>query len=219
MSARDEILARIRAATTDVPAAEPAAWSRAEDADPAVAYRLDSGQPGETVERFADRAAEYRAHVTLLTDPAELRTAVAAALHRAGAAGAIAVPDDLPADWLPPGLGLLRASDPTVAQLDATAGAVTGCAAAIADTGTLVLDGGAHQGPRRLTLIPDLHVCVVRRAQIHASVPEAMRALEPSIRAGHPLTLVSGPSATSDIELNRVEGVHGPRTLEIVVTP
>jgi L-lactate dehydrogenase complex protein LldG len=217
-SAREEILARIRAATADVPAAEPPAWSREDDDDPAVAYRRDSGAPGDAVERFAERAAEYRAYVAFAGGPEGIAAAVAAALDRAGAAGGrLAVPADLPDAWLPGGLDLLRSADPQVADLDAAAGAITGCAAAIADTGTVVLDGGAHQGPRRLTLLPDLHVCVVRRDQIHPSVPAAMRALAGAVREGRPLTFVSGPSATSDIELNRVEGVHGPRTLEIVI--
>ena len=102
-------------------------------------------------------------------------------------------------------------------ELDAVDGVITGCALAIAATGTFVLDGGPGQGPRRLTLVPDLHVCVVREDQIVPGVPQAVAALRDAAAAGRPLTFVSGPSATSDIELDRVEGVHGPRRLEVVL--
>ena len=101
----------------------------------------------------------------------------------------------------------------SVAELDATDGVITGCAVAIAETGTLILDGSVDQGRRVITLIPDYHLCVVLPDQIVADVPQALRRLTPS----RPLTMISGPSATSDIELNRVEGVHGPRTLEVII--
>jgi L-lactate dehydrogenase complex protein LldG len=101
--------------------------------------------------------------------------------------------------------------------LDAADGVLTSCAVAIAQTGTIVLDGGAGQGRRAITLIPDYHLCVVRESQIVELVPEAMAQLEPAARAGRPITFISGPSATSDIELHRIEGVHGPRTLDVIV--
>ncbi|HEY5726071.1 MAG TPA: LUD domain-containing protein, partial [Methylomirabilota bacterium] len=104
-------------------------------------------------------------------------------------------------------------------ELDRLDGTLTGCALGIAETGVLVLDGGAGQGRRALTLVPDFHVCVVRAGQVVDLVPEAVERLEPAVREGRPLTFIAGPSATSDIELNRVEGVHGPRTLRIVVAP
>ena len=116
-----------------------------------------------------------------------------------------------------PGAELLREPlDP--AALDALDGVITGCAVAIAETGTIVLDGGPGQGSRALTLVPDRHICLVRADQVVAGVPEAMAVLAPAVRERRaPLTFISGPSATSDIEFNRVEGVHGPRTLEIVL--
>ena len=102
-------------------------------------------------------------------------------------------------------------------ELDALDGVVTGCALGIAETGTIVLDGAEASGRRALTLVPDLHLCVVHEEQIVASVPDAVDRLAEAARAGRPITLVSGPSATSDIELDRVEGVHGPRRLEVLV--
>jgi L-lactate dehydrogenase complex protein LldG len=104
-----------------------------------------------------------------------------------------------------------------VEQLDGLDGAVTGCAAAIAEVGAFVLDSGPGQGRRALSLVPDLHICVVRDDQVVGLVPEAVRVLEEAVAAGRPLTFVAGPSATSDIELDRVEGVHGPRVLHVVV--
>ncbi|MFD0891788.1 lactate utilization protein C, partial [Streptosporangium algeriense] len=122
------------------------------------------------------------------------------------------VPDGLPAEWVPQGA---VTDDPALsdAELEAAGGVVTGCAVAIAETGTIVLDTGPGQGRRALTLLPDYHLCVVRAEQIVAGVPQALAVLDPA----RPLTWISGPSATSDIELNRVEGVHGPRTLEVVI--
>jgi L-lactate dehydrogenase complex protein LldG len=194
-AAREAILGRIRAATKDVPAGEPPAWDPAVDRDPAVAYR-----------RHGDRDRLG----------GDVQAAVAEALTRHGATR-LAVPADLPPGWLPADLHVLDASRASVSDLDEVHGVVTGCALAIAETGTIVLDGGEAQGPRRLTLLPDLHICVVRAEQIVPSVPEAIEALQPAFRDGRPVTFISGPSATSDIELERVEGVHGPRRLEVLV--
>jgi L-lactate dehydrogenase complex protein LldG len=130
-------------------------------------------------------------------------------------------PDDVPEDWLPCTVELLRdtgSSPLAYAQLDASDGVLTGCALGIAQTGTIVLDGGSAQGRRALSLLPDYHLCIVFEHQIVGLVPEAIARLGDTVRrTGRPITLVSGPSATSDIELNRVEGVHGPRTLEVLV--
>jgi L-lactate dehydrogenase complex protein LldG len=127
------------------------------------------------------------------------------------------VPSDLPEDWRPANVELTEDESLTATDLDTLDGALTGCALAIAETGTIVLDGGDAQGRRALSLVPDYHLCIVRADSIVATVPEAVKRLEPGVKEGRPLTFVSGPSATSDIELNRVEGVHGPRTLHVVV--
>jgi L-lactate dehydrogenase complex protein LldG len=138
-------------------------------------------------------------------------------LARGAGARRLAVPPDLPPEWRPDGAELLEDRGLSPRQLDALDGALTGCALAIAETGTVVLDGGERQGRRVLTLVPDYHLCVVAAESIFELVPEAVGRLEAAVREGRPLTFVSGPSATSDIELSRVEGVHGPRTLNIVV--
>jgi L-lactate dehydrogenase complex protein LldG len=130
----------------------------------------------------------------------------------------VAVPSDLPVEWLPAGLERVADEGLDARELDAVQGAATGCALAIAETGTIVLDCGARQGRRALTLVPDFHLCVVEAAQVVDGVPAAVRALAQGFRTERrPVTFVSGPSATSDIELSRVEGVHGPRTLEVVL--
>ena len=134
-----------------------------------------------------------------------------------GVSPAVAVPADLPEGWRPAGVELAVGAD-AIDELDAADAVVTGCALAIAETGTLVLDGGVGQGIRAMTLIPDHHVCVVGAEQIVGTVPEAVRLLGAAVRERRaPITFVSGPSATSAIERSRVEGVHGPRRLDIVI--
>ena len=166
------------------------------------------------VDRFCERVAEYRATVTRIA-PADLADTVARLCRERGAKR-IAVP--------PGGLDALAGievvvDDPPLSPhaLDRLDGVLTGCALAIAETGTIVLDGGERSGRRALTLVPDWHVCVVEPGSIVAGVPDAVAALAEAAAEGRPITLVSGPSATSDIELDRVEGVHGPRTLDVLV--
>ncbi|MCW2664552.1 MAG: lactate utilization protein [Mycobacterium sp.] len=163
------------------------------------------------VARFAETVAEYRAQVTRI-DAAAI-SATVASLVRPGAP--VIVPADLPTAWVE-GVDALI-DDPAeplpIARLDGAAAVITGCAVGIAATGTIVLDAGKTQGRRVLTLIPDHHICVVFTDQIVNTVPQAFAALNPL----RPLTFISGPSATSDIELDRVEGVHGPRTLDVLV--
>ena len=118
---------------------------------------------------------------------------------------------------LPDGIELLPDAALSVSELDSGAGVLTTCAVAIAETGTVVLDGGPGQGRRALTLVPDVHLCVVHAERIVELVPEALARLAPSAREGRALTFISGPSATADIEFDRVEGVHGPRDLVLLV--
>ena len=129
----------------------------------------------------------------------------------------IAVPADLPDGWLPADLEAVVDGGLTADQLDACDAVVTGCGLAIAQTGTLVLDGGPAQGRRLLSLVPDHHVCVVRAEQVVGLVPEAIATLGEPARQGRSITFISGPSATSDIELRRVQGVHGPRKLDVLI--
>jgi L-lactate dehydrogenase complex protein LldG len=204
--ARSAILARIREALTDSPAAVEVPRE----------YRQTTNEPRTAViARFSDRVGEYRATVRSAT-PDELTTVIEELCREAGAER-LAVPTDLPGEWRPSGVELTADDGLTAEQLDTLDGALTGCALAIAETGTIVLDGGPAQGRRALSLVPDYHLCVVREDQIVGLVPEAVEALHPAVQEGRPLTFISGPSATSDIELNRVEGVHGPRTLHVVV--
>jgi L-lactate dehydrogenase complex protein LldG len=200
--AREVVLSRIRAALADRP--QPSA---------AVLPPTQPG-PADPVALFAERAGAYRAAVHRV-DRADVAAQVAEICAGHGARR-LAVPHDLPEGWLPPGVE--ATGDATVSALDRVDGVLTGCAAAIAETGTIVLDGGPGQGIRALTLVPDLHICVVPAELVCVSVSEAFQRVEPSVRRRRaPLTLISGPSATSDIELSRVEGVHGPRRLEVVI--
>lgn len=165
------------------------------------------------VEAFADRVRDYRATVLHTEDAA----AAAAEVFAAQAASRIGIPPDLDERLRPTGVELVEDDALTPQQLDELDGALTTCAAACAVTGTIALNGGPGQGRRALTLLPDLHVCVVREDQIVETVPALLRRLESAAKEGRPLVLVSGPSATSDIELQRVEGVHGPRRLVVIV--
>jgi L-lactate dehydrogenase complex protein LldG len=196
VDARQEILDRIRAALADRPAAAgvPRDYRRA----------LDPGT--DVVELFAERAADYRAAVHRTT-----AAGLPAALAAVAAGRRLAAPVDLPAEWTA-GLAVVRDEPPlTAARLEEIPGVLTAAALAVALTGTVVLDAGPRQGRRVLSLVPDLHLCVVRADQIVGTVGEALARLDPR----RPQTWISGPSATSDIELNRIEGVHGPRNLHI----
>ncbi|HWK29214.1 MAG TPA: lactate utilization protein C [Solirubrobacter sp.] len=194
---KTEILTRIRAALRPAPAVP---------AIPRAYHRAGTQPTTGAIDRFCERAAEYRATVHRTT-PAGLTTTIAAALGDAARVG-------VPAGFPPLGREVVEDEQLSVEQLDRLDAVVTGSALAIAETGTIILDGGPRSGRRALTLVPDHHVCIVDAAAIVPAVPDAIARLA---RDGRPLTFVSGPSATSDIELDRVEGVHGPRRLDIVV--
>ena len=212
MNAREEVLARIAAAHR----AAPPANLRYEDIS--REYRTTSDSSAEVLtELLIDRLVDYRALVRQCSAD-DLGATLAAALAERGAHTVAAAAGldpswtlDLSANVLADGLS--GDDQLSVSELDRVDGVITSCAVAIAETGTLILDGSAGQGRRILTLIPDYHLCVVFTDQIVPDVPQALARLEPT----RPLTMISGPSATSDIELNRVEGVHGPRTLEVII--
>ncbi|MGW2156096.1 LutC/YkgG family protein [Nonomuraea sp. NPDC001699] len=194
MGAREEILAKVRKAVADAPEVEVARHYRTRP------------QVDDVVGLFAERVRDYRAVVHVLPDEE-----VPGKLAELAEGRRMIVPDGFA--WAAPSspeAGTDRRWD----ALDAADGVFTACAVAVAETGTIVLDHGPGQGARAQTLVPDHHVCVVRADQIVAGVPEAVARLDPA----RPLTWISGPSATSDIELNRVEGVHGPRTLEVIIS-
>lgn len=205
--AREDVLGRIRAGL---------GAARGRPVDVPRDYRRGRYAPGELAEVFAERVADYRATVTRV-GAGEVAAAVQAALAAAfgDTAGLrLAVAPGFDPAWRPAGCELLTDDPPLpVPALDSVAGALTGCAVGVAETGTIVLDGSPACGRRALTLIPDFHLCAVRLDQVVGGVPEAVAVLDPR----RPLTFISGPSATSDIELDRVEGVHGPRTLAVLL--
>jgi L-lactate dehydrogenase complex protein LldG len=214
-SAREEILRRVRRATHDVPKDE-----HPEDIPVDRGYRKEDNAPrDEIVERFAERVAEYEATVHRVHE-SDLPHEIFEALKRRGVRRLV-VPADLHEGWVPEGVEALRdatRSPLSNEELNRSDGVLTGCSLGIAQTGTIVLDAGEGQGRRALTLLPDYHLCVVREHQIVGLVPEAFANLAETVKnEGRAITFISGPSATSDIELNRVEGVHGPRTLEVLI--
>lgn len=205
MNAREEILGRIRTALGP---------DRAAPADIRRDYRLtDDRSPDRLLDVLTDRLEDYKATVVRCA-PSDVAARVAGALRTALGEhdpARVVVAPGVPADWRPDG-GVEDDGRPAVALADSAA-AVTGVSVAVAETGTLVLDGSPLSGRRALSLLPDCLVCVVEAAQVVGSVPEGLARIDPLA----PLTLISGPSATSDIELQRVEGVHGPRTLVVVL--
>jgi len=211
VSSRDLILARVRRALADVPR-DDTPYDQAFERG----YLREHGDRSveQTVELLAENLADYRAQVHRCAAD-ELAATIARLLAERGSTSVV-VPTGLDPDWLA-ATDVTRVPDrldSTPAELDRVDSVVTACAVAIAETGTIVLDGGPDQGRRRITLVPDHHICVVRVPdQVVSSVPQGLERLDPA----RPLTWISGPSATSDIELDRVEGVHGPRTLEVVL--
>ncbi|PVG81950.1 lactate utilization protein C [Nocardioides gansuensis] len=195
MSARDEILGRVRSALTQA------------DRSPVAVPTTHRGRvhEGDLVELFVERVEDYRATVTRCAD-SEVAGTVSRLLPEG--TSVVLAPGF---EWSVPGAAV--DSGLTAVQLDSVGAVVTGATVGIAETGTLVLTHGPGEGRRLLSLVPDVHVCVVRASQVVADVPAAIGVLDPR----RPQTWISGPSATSDIELDRVEGVHGPRTLHVVI--
>ena len=208
--ARHEILERIRRATRDLAAAEVTTTTNAS---------ADEGSPsrGEVLDLFSENVADYRATVHRVA--AEMVAVTLVDELSAAGASTLLVPEGLEASWLaalPAGIATVPDRDLTATQLDQVAAVVTSATVGIARTGTIVLDHGPGQGRRALTLVPDTHVCVIGADQVVDDVPEAIGRLSRSVPRS-PLTWISGPSATSDIELDRVEGVHGPRRLVVIL--
>ncbi|MFE9137581.1 lactate utilization protein C [Streptomyces sp. NPDC007355] len=205
-NSRESVLDRIRQALVEAPPAP------APTRDYLTTHTPDD--PASILDLLHENLTDYRAVVHRATE-AELPVLAAELLERYGVR-TVAVPPGLPAAWLSATTAKQRHDEDaslTPDDLDTTDAVVTGCALAIAETGTIILDGGPGQGRRALTLVPDLHICIVFADQVVASVPQALPCLDPA----RPQTWISGPSATSDIELDRVEGVHGPRQLAVVV--
>jgi L-lactate dehydrogenase complex protein LldG len=238
---REQILAKVRAAIADVPAQEALAFDR-DDAEPEARYaRAGELDAAARLALFVERCGDYKATVTVCADDdGAIAAAVGAACDRHDARRLL-VPEGLDGRWLPTRArdgagGLVEpkdldrrprsdaietvVDDPSLGwhELAGLDGVITGCELGIAVTGTVALAAGPAHGRRAATLLPDLHVCVVRGEQIVETVPEAMTRLAAPIAARRAITFISGPSATSDIELKRVEGVHGPRRLELIVT-
>ena len=210
MSAREDILTRIRTALQDSPEVPQIPRE----------YRAASGMGTDgLIELLVDRLVDYKAQVAVVPE-SDVAARIASLLE---GAKTYVVPEGLEAAWLAgmddDGAGNSRRrtdspADPlSVADLDATDAVVTGSAVAVAETGTIILDGSASQGRRAISLVPDHHICVVKAADIAGILPEALRRIDGT----RPVTMISGPSATSDIELERVEGVHGPRRLDVII--
>jgi L-lactate dehydrogenase complex protein LldG len=206
VSARDDILARIVRGTADLTA------TLSIPRDYRGADGLNGAADASLVDRFDERVSDYKATVHRCA-PDRVAATVRAVLG-ARDARRVVLPAGFPAEWSADIQEPLRDDPPLeVNVLDSLDGVVTTCALGIAETGTIVLDAGEGQGRRALSLVPDYHLAIIRVDQIVSGLPDAVARLDPV----RPLTWISGPSATSDIELSRVEGVHGPRVLDVLV--
>lgn len=213
MNAREEILGRIRQATSDVVEKDPAA-----DVPMTWAY----GQPTpvtDVLDVFIENIEDYKARI-VRTDAAGTAKAIADALKELDASSVV-VPDGIDEAWLShleeAGISIRRDENLSHDELDEIDAVLSASRVAAAETGTICLDHDTDQGRRALTLVPDRHVCVVRQDQVVSDIPEAIARLRPSVDSRRPITWISGGSATSDIELDRVEGVHGPRHLFVIL--
>lgn len=209
-SSRDAMLQRIRQAVAS------GTRHHQHPAESAVYEQHDNLDVPRRIAQFAHRVEEYKAWVGEC-DRQDVASTIGQRIAHHGFQSLV-IPVDLVQAWRPVGVSLIEDSQLTAAQIASSDGVISTCALGIAQTGTIVLDGGAGQGRRMLTLLPDYHCCVVPASLIVGTVPEAFARLEAVVRQRRaPMTFISGPSATSDIELNRVEGVHGPRTLEVII--
>jgi L-lactate dehydrogenase complex protein LldG len=205
-TAREEILARIRAALPEQGAEKPL---------PEPAYqRTGSLDRDACLELLRDRLLDYDADVVDIKSESELAGVIAAALRKADEERVV-VAEEFPQQWLPEGFAFTVDRELSIEQLDTMQAVITTCEAAIASTGTIILIHQGAQGRRAMTLLPDHHLCLVRRAQIFEVVPEAFEAI--ATKGAQPITTISGPSATSDIEMTRIRGVHGPRRLTVIL--
>jgi L-lactate dehydrogenase complex protein LldG len=210
-AARRIVLSRIRSAL--LPHAETPDAAESWAAIPRAYRRGREASREAIVQLFIERLHDYDAQV-LRCERSGVAQAVQALLRARGMAGLL-VPDGFPAAWLPAGFDAVRDAKLPAAALDACPGVITTCTLGIAETGTIVLQNAPGQGRRAVSLVPDYHLCVIRAESVLATVPEAMAALQST--ASLPTTFVSGPSATADIEMTRIKGVHGPRFLDVVV--
>lgn len=224
MSAREEILGRLRGALTDVtgepqPGIGHATMPASEPAVGVGAGEEVGAAEAAVLERFIEVVEDYRA--TVVTAASEQVAQTVVEQLREAQCTSVVLPAGLDPAWQEAmraaGLEVHAEDQATTSSLDAVDGVVTAAAVGVAETGTIVLDHRADQGRRELSLVPDVHVCVVRADQVVSGVPQAVARLRPDPQDARPLTWISGPSATSDIELERVEGVHGPRTLVVVL--
>lgn len=214
MSAREQILSRVRGALVDVPPIPPE-----QDVPQPWVYGRATAMP-DVLERFVEMCVDYKADV-VRADAESAAATIATLLTKAGVASVV-LPSGLERPWrqaIEQAGVTVHDDDPPLSreQLDTIDGVVTAAAVGVAETGTIILDHADDQGRRSLTLVPDHHLVVVRADQVVSDVPEAVARLAEPIAKGQPLTWISGPSATSDIELSRVEGVHGPRKLMVVL--
>jgi L-lactate dehydrogenase complex protein LldG len=210
MTAREEILNRIRTALPGDPL-NPA-YSHATIQRPY--HRTGTLNPHATLELFIDRLLDYDTEIIQIETEHELPTAIAKALTQANPPHMLATAD-FPAEWLPPDPPVQLDHNLSIDEVDRAEAVITTCEVAIASTGTIILVHGGAQGRRMITLLPDHHICLVRRDQIVELVPEAFAAI--ASQSTHPITTISGPSATSDIEMTRIRGVHGPRRLTVIL--
>ena len=218
MSAREEIMGRVRAALSDVTASGAPVTSVEREYRTSGPLAVGSD---EAVEMLVDRLVDYRATVHHAVDDAAVARVVAEIVHGLPRASSIVVPSGIDRSWLaalPTSVEVLddsREHPMSALELDEVDAVITASRVSVADTGTIVLDGEPDQGRRAVSLVPDVHVCIVRRDRVVETVPEGVAIL--AEHPDRPQTWISGPSATSDIELSRVEGVHGPRTLHVVI--